>query len=676
MTHWWTEPQRIVQTNLRLIDAELEPDALADDLVEFGATAMLFNVGGIFAWYPSELPLQAKNPFLNRDILAQMITAAHQRGIKVIGRYDLSKGTTLAYEAHPDWFCHDKDGQPFEYHGTYQACVNGGWYQHQAVAMLEESLGRYAIDGMFFNMFGYLKTDYSYKQYGICHCAACKEGFRAFANADLPDTLCTSNPVYRQYLSFQDATSKSLSAKILEKVKSVRPDVGVANIGERPDFFRGEVNRRLDRVVEWPFFSGEQARLFRSIGGDTIRHSSALTHFVDFPWRYSAESAAAQQLRMAQQLANGADPHYYFMGTPSQPDTKPLAAMREMFAYKKRFDKEYRDLASDARIAIYHSAKSARYHPDASYRPQEAFRGAYRALIESGVPFDVISDRRGEDERFAADHAEYDTVMLPGVSCLSDAEARNLDAFASAGGTLVAMGPVGRFDEKGNERAALALGSLPVESVRQYRESTRGGYMVGRNGEYGELGTDRALMDGGYVEVVPSPGAETEFELLLPQRFGPPELCFPERELASALAGVISGRHGSGRAIFVPWQPDILYHQHCLTEHRALIAGLARRHTRKPTVSVEGASRIEMTVQRQSGTGALMVHLVNYSGQAENAYNEPITVHGLKLRIAETEFARGRALWSGVDLDIVPGEGELVVEVPPLSGFEAIYLER
>ena len=61
---WWHKPYRIVQTNLRLTDASLDPVALAGEARRFGATAVTFNVGGIYAFYPTQLQLQARNPYL------------------------------------------------------------------------------------------------------------------------------------------------------------------------------------------------------------------------------------------------------------------------------------------------------------------------------------------------------------------------------------------------------------------------------------------------------------------------------------------------------------------------------------------------------------------------------------------------------------------------------------
>ncbi|WP_454850954.1 alpha-amylase family protein [Rhizobium binxianense] len=678
MTEWWRQTQRIVQTNLRLIDGNLDPEKLAADVSAFGATAMLFNVGGIFAWYPTELELQAKNPKLAGDLLGRMVEAAHRHNIRFIGRYDLSKATHIAYAKHPEWFCCDSKGNPFEYNGTYQACVNGGWYHEQGVQVLKETVGRYDIDGLFFNMFGYLATDYSYRQYGLCHCENCRREFRAFSGEELPERADVSDRRYRTYLRFQEVTSKALAAEMYDAVKSIRPTAAVSNMGKRSDFFRGEVNRRLDRPrPEWVHLSGEEARNFRSLGANRIRYSSALTHFIDFPWRYSAETAAAQALRLAQQLANGADPHYYFMGTLRQADRKPLPAVRAIFDYHRRNEALYGRLESAARIALYTSHKSRRYYPRRG-ASLAAFRGAYRALLDAGIAFDTIHDLRAEDADFGTAHARYDTIVLAGAGCVSIQEAQALDAYVEAGGTLLVIGDAANFDEYGERLVENRLKSRPFTAVGETLADMRGGYLQMSAGDVGGLDSEVMLLDGAYYRVTAKPEAQALYSVLLPQRFGPPELCFPEPELSSDLPGVLIGAHGKGRSIYVPWQVDTLYQEHGLLEHRTLIAELATKFARPPEVSLSRPGRVELTVQRHTDSGDLLVHLVNYSGQNDNSYDEPIPIHGLSLVLDRVDGEECRALVADRPLVIGPpdAEGRRIVELPPVGYFEAIRIQK
>jgi hypothetical protein len=674
MTEWWQQPQRIVQTNLRLVDAKLDPEKVASDLAAFGATAMLFNVGGIFGWYPSTLPLQAHNPRLDRDLVGEMIAAAHRHDIRFIGRYDLSKGTRVAYDAHPDWFCVNKQGEPFEYNGTYQACVNGDWYQVQAPKLLEETLSRYEIDGLFFNMFGYLVTDYSFRHYGLCHCDNCKRSFREFSGGhELPDDISNANAVYRTYLRFQDVTSKALKDRIYDVVKSIRPTVGVSNMGARSDFFRGELNRRIDRPrPEWVHQGGEQARNYRSVGRNRIRHSSALTHFIDFPWRYSGETGSAQTLRLAQQLANGADPHYYVMGPlVPQDDRKAMPAVRAIFDHHQRHEALYTGLDSAATLGLYVSEKSRRFDPCGGGVSLKAFRGAYRSLLESGLAFDLVNEDRATAADFAETHARYGCIILSGASCLSDNELGNLDAYVEAGGALLAIGPTGAYDENGDARTR-SLSSLPVEIRNDMSFESRGGYLRLGSDRLPNIDSDLVLLDGPYETIAAKPGVESLYRVLMPQPFGPPELCFSE-EQPSNLPGAVVGPFSKGHTIYVPFRLDSLYMDYGLAEHRTMLVRLATRFAPQ-AVAVNRPGRIELTVQRQAGSGALLIHLINYSGQNDNVVDEAIPIHGLELHLSGIGITAAKALVDGGDLEII-GQGERqTVKLPPVGAFEAVAI--
>ena len=178
---WWTsEPIRWVQTNLRETDAAMDTRRLVDQLAAMRANVVLMGMGGIAAYYPTRTEFHYPSPYLpaGRDMFGDVLQEAHARGIRVVGRYDLSKTPKAAYDAHPEWFFRKADGSPVIYNGLYSTCINGGYYRGQAMKILAEGLERYDVDGLFFNMFGNQSNDYSGVYVGNCHCDACRAAYR------------------------------------------------------------------------------------------------------------------------------------------------------------------------------------------------------------------------------------------------------------------------------------------------------------------------------------------------------------------------------------------------------------------------------------------------------------------------------------------------------------------
>ena len=46
------------------------------------------------------------------------------------------------------------------YNGQVHTCVNGGYQQEYMFEILGEAVDRYPLDGVFFNMIGYQRSDY------------------------------------------------------------------------------------------------------------------------------------------------------------------------------------------------------------------------------------------------------------------------------------------------------------------------------------------------------------------------------------------------------------------------------------------------------------------------------------------------------------------------------------
>lgn len=670
---WWEQPYRIVQTNLRLIDAGLDPDALATQVARFGATAITFNVGGIYAFYPSKLPLHAINPYLKSDLTGEMLAAAHRAGLKMVGRFDLSKGTRLAYEAHPEWFVHNAAGEPQEYNETYQACVNGGWAKDYALQILSEGLSRYDLDGVFFNMTGYQPVDYSGRYRGICHCANCKQGFAEMFGKSLPLREDFSDPAFADYLQFKRRTSGAASQAIYDTVKRLRPNTGVMGNGRGPcDFMRLEIQRAVSRPApEWPHQPGELARWGAAIGRGKA-YACASTNFLDYQWRYASETAHNHLLRFGQQIANGAQIDYYLLGTFDQPNPGPLEPVHRFMLWHAANGEHLAQTRSLAKVGLYHS-RATEVHAGAMETSKErgnAFRGAYRLLLEARIPFDFVSDERMSDDDALSLLAQYDVLLLPDVGCLSDAEAGVLDRYVAAGGTLIATGETGLFDEHGTPRANFALSSFPAARL----QSVERGLETSIAADSASQSVSLLHLDGWFFHAEAHGDAAGSHPLLPQPKYGPPELCFAE-EPSGSVPGMLSRSVGAGRTIYLPWLPEWLYFRDGMPEHRELIADLVNRASANP-VRLLGAGPVEVTVRAKTGSkGEVIVHLVNYAGQRQSAYEEPPANCGLRLGVQGVGRS-ARALVADLPIEgsATDGEGYTWFEVPDLKYFEALVL--
>ena len=70
---WWLTPHRLLQTNLREIDATMDVDQYIREVQDFGANIVLFNVGGIVANYPTDLEFHWRNTFMDGDLVGRVL---------------------------------------------------------------------------------------------------------------------------------------------------------------------------------------------------------------------------------------------------------------------------------------------------------------------------------------------------------------------------------------------------------------------------------------------------------------------------------------------------------------------------------------------------------------------------------------------------------------------------
>ena len=140
---WWHNALRVIQYNLQIQDTEqMVPGEIATNACEAGANAVVLNVGGIYAWYDSCIPFHHINEYLSENgLLEELIRSCHEKGIRVIGRFDFSKTDDIVYLQHPEWFVKNREGKPVCYGSgrmgnwslLMSTCINGG-YRNEAFA--------------------------------------------------------------------------------------------------------------------------------------------------------------------------------------------------------------------------------------------------------------------------------------------------------------------------------------------------------------------------------------------------------------------------------------------------------------------------------------------------------------------------------------------------------------
>jgi uncharacterized lipoprotein YddW (UPF0748 family) len=152
---WWKANNlRVIQTNLPAYEATLNVDSLISDLKYFSANTLLINAGGIMAFYPTKLEFQYVNPYMQPNMLRDVVDKCHSAGIRVIVRFDFSRAHKSIFEKHPDWFYLSPQGERIINDDMYVVSINAPYEQEQLFNIVAEVIDLYPVDGIFLNMPG------------------------------------------------------------------------------------------------------------------------------------------------------------------------------------------------------------------------------------------------------------------------------------------------------------------------------------------------------------------------------------------------------------------------------------------------------------------------------------------------------------------------------------------
>jgi len=195
---WYRRVTRWGQTNIT------EKDAAHYDIAWWRkhwknteTQGVIINAGGIVAYYPSKIPLHRQAQFLEgRDLFGDLCRAAHEDGLAVFARMDSSSAHEEFYNAHPDWFAIDGNGNPHKSGKLYRSCVNGPYYNEYIPSVLKEVSDIYHPEGFTDNSWSGLGRD------TFCYCENCKKSFHDKTGNEIPLTKNWNDPVYRAWIKW------------------------------------------------------------------------------------------------------------------------------------------------------------------------------------------------------------------------------------------------------------------------------------------------------------------------------------------------------------------------------------------------------------------------------------------------------------------------------------------
>ena len=645
---WWLTPHRLLQTNLREIDATMDRDKYVREVREFGANIVLFNVGGIVANYPTELKYHWRNTFMEGDLVGEVLGKLHEVNVKMIGRFDFSKINEKYAAEHPEWLYVSEKGEHVNYNGQVHTCVMGGYQQHYLLEILREALTRYPLDGVFFNMIGFPQVDYSRNFHGICQCENCRKSFRDFCAMDIPKHDGDAQAL-RKHEEWKRIQIDRQFGRVRDLIKSIRPETVICTYTvEHIDVIRKESGAPLGEETwddveraQWTLLTTENKQL-----------ANASVHFYQMIFRHSAAAPYLHSRRLWQQVVNGAWLDFYCIGPLQRlEDRAGIGPISDIYRFHAANEEWLLHTESAAEVGLVR-------------RDGDDYWGWVQILSENHIPFDLVSFRHSDLERYKA-------LIVPESGGVNANDARALDAFVNAGGKLLLSG---RIPDQ-----LTCMGGATLSKTWPLRHSM---YVRIRPEDKTKLDVaglkdfDLVQLRGDFHEYEPASGTEQMLRLIHDVMYGPPEKCYYKS--VSDIPALLVRGHGEGIAACLPFRIGAIYREWGNQGHPMLAVGtLDNLLETGRRLKVDCSPLVEATHRRDPQGRFEWIALYNHSGRLENSFHPPIPIDNVRLSLRTSRpVKKVVSLTSGSLLARTPkSASEVQIFLPRLGVFDVALVE-
>lgn len=616
---WWLNNNiRMVQNNIRDIDVvNMDIQKEIGWLKDIGANCLQIGCGGITAHHITSLDSQWQNPYMKGDFFREILDECHKNGIKVIARFDFSKTHISYLEKRPDWFVRTKDGDPILYNDTVATCVNSEYQEKESLEIIREVLSNYDVDGIFFNMFGYITRDYSGNYFGICQCENCKRKFKEMFGEDLPASEDQTNPVFKKYQNFKRETVRSLLKNIHNLVHSFSDRIAVSTYAlDYVDIVRNESNSAVDRPLpHWIYDSTFNCSQITDSFDDKIS-SNCCINAVDIPYRFMGVSDYYNQMRLYGDIATGSGLDWCIIGNfDDYPDMSNYQKTKEIFLWHKRYEGIYRQISHKNKIMLV--IPNFRTIDES----EEEGRGIFKMLKEEHLQFNlVLSDSLPKKKL-----NNFDIIILAGISELPE---ETIQLLKDSSACVIGTGS--------NITASLAKELYSV-TVNDRISDVRGTYV---KTEPSSLFRDFAneekrwvYLDKEYCDITLDDNALGVLPIVSKTSFGPPERCFGHTETEKYSASVMPGR------ILIPWNIGKLYYSQGYEEFKRLLLDISKINRPLPiSLETNCPEMVEIFLDKLEDE-SLLLQFINKVGFNGSTIFKPVPLKDLRVSIPDCNNA-------------------------------------
>lgn len=611
-----------------------------------------------WSYYPTKVG--AKHPTLTIDLLGQQIDACHEIGVRCPIYLTVGWSARDA-EQHPEWCVHSPAGEPVALNVRGDAkpgdtrpptswvflCPSGE-YRASMLAQTRELCSRYDVDGLWYDI----------TCGPVCHCVQCRAGMKK-EGVDPSDESAAAAYNTRKWMSFMEAAKQTVASKhpratvFFNGTTAIYGNRLFASVEKKP--YAWNTQQELeDLPTTWGGYDKfpMRAKFFHNTGLPIVAMSGKFhTSWGEFG---GFKHPDALRYEAASMVAFGSACNFGDQMHPSgEMDPETYRGLGAAFAYVQRIEMYGVGGVPSATLGLWMPGDPA------------DDEGVVRMLLEQQIDFAVVTSE--------SDLSGFETIVLTGAACLTEADAARLTAFVAAGGALLVLGE-GAMDME-RTKFLLDVGASYVG-----KPSFVDDYMVAGSAVGDGVVTSPFYNYEAALRVKPAAGAvvlarirEPYFDRTYATYCS--HLNTPYRLEDAQHPGVIR----KGNVVFMAHRLGRIYLKNGARVHRTIFINALRLIHRKPMVETVLPSAGRVSLLHQSLRKRYVAHLL-YGPPLQRGrclviedlpalYQVPVVVR------LPVQVKRARLIPDGVELPMKRSNGTVRVTVPEFSCHAAVVFE-